>query len=159
LTAQGFAFDRWSTPASYFFYVITGLHAAHLMLGVLALLLCLCALGWFKRVEYRQVAVDSTAWFWHTMSVAWLVLLAFWRSVNDMSPPRCTYSSVKYSIAWPRISNACPAWGVMRRRRLECTRALLVACVETRIEKSVVADVAMLSILTQFFGHFRLRFR
>ena len=27
---QGFAFDRWATPASYFFYVITGLHAAHL---------------------------------------------------------------------------------------------------------------------------------
>ena len=25
LTAQGFAFDRWSTPASYFFYIITGL--------------------------------------------------------------------------------------------------------------------------------------
>ena len=76
LTAQGFAFDRWSTPASYFFYVITGLHAAHLILGVLALLMCLCTLGWFKRVEYRQVAVDSTAWFWHTMSLAWLVLLA-----------------------------------------------------------------------------------
>ena len=34
LTAQGFAFDRWSTPASYFFYIITGLHAAHLVVGV-----------------------------------------------------------------------------------------------------------------------------
>ena len=76
LTAQGFAFDRWSTPASYFFYVITGLHAAHLFFGILALALCLFALGWFKRVEYRQIAVDSTAWFWHTMSVAWLVLFA-----------------------------------------------------------------------------------
>jgi cytochrome c oxidase subunit 3 len=75
LSAQGFAFDRWSTPASYFFYVITGLHASHLVLGVLALLLCLGALGWFKRVEYRQIAVDATAWFWHTMSIAWLVLL------------------------------------------------------------------------------------
>ena len=28
LTAQGFAFNRWATPASYFFYLITGLHAA-----------------------------------------------------------------------------------------------------------------------------------
>ena len=37
LTAQGFAFDRWATPASYFFYVITGLHAAHLALGIVAL--------------------------------------------------------------------------------------------------------------------------
>jgi cytochrome c oxidase subunit 3 len=74
LAAQGFAFDRWSTPASYFFYVITGLHAAHLVLGILALIMCLTALGLFRRVEYRQIAIDSTAWFWHTMSVAWLVL-------------------------------------------------------------------------------------
>jgi cytochrome c oxidase subunit 3 len=76
LTAQGFAFDRWSTPASYFFYIITGLHAAHLTLGVLALLLCLCALGWFKRVESRQIAVDATAWYWHTMGLAWILLFA-----------------------------------------------------------------------------------
>lgn len=76
LTAQGFAFDRWSTPASYFFYVITGLHAAHLILGVLALLFCLCGLSWLKRVDYRQVAVDATAWFWHAMGLAWLVLFA-----------------------------------------------------------------------------------
>ncbi len=74
LTAQGFAFNRWSTPASYFFYVITGLHAAHLALGVLALLFCLCALTRFKRVESRQIAVDSAAWFWHAMGLAWLIL-------------------------------------------------------------------------------------
>lgn len=76
LTSQGFAFDQFSTPASYFFYVITGLHAAHLVLGLLALGFCLFFLGWFKRVEYRQVAVDASAWFWHTMSLAWVLLLA-----------------------------------------------------------------------------------
>lgn len=76
LTAQGFAFDQWSTPSSYFFYVITGLHAAHLLLGVAALVLCLTVLGWLKRVEYRQIVVDATAWYWHAMSLAWLILLA-----------------------------------------------------------------------------------
>jgi cytochrome c oxidase subunit 3 len=76
LTAEGFAFNRWATPASYFFYLITGLHAAHLALGVLALLFCVTALGWLKRVESRQIAVDATAWFWHTMGLAWLVLFA-----------------------------------------------------------------------------------
>ena len=76
LTAVGYAFDRSATPASYFFYLITGLHAAHLLLGVLALILCLCTLGWFKRVEYRQIALDVTAWYWHTMSLAWLLLFA-----------------------------------------------------------------------------------
>jgi cytochrome c oxidase subunit 3 len=76
LTAQGFAFDHYATPASYFFYIITGLHAAHLALGILALLLCLSALGRLKRVESRQIAVDATAWFWHTMGLAWLLLFA-----------------------------------------------------------------------------------
>lgn len=76
LTAQGFAFDRWSTPASYFFYMITGLHAAHLVVGVLALIFCVAALGHFKRVESRQIAVDASAWFWHTMGLAWVVLFA-----------------------------------------------------------------------------------
>jgi cytochrome c oxidase subunit 3 len=76
LTQQGFAFDRWSTPASYFFYLITGLHAAHLLLGIIALVLCVAALGWFKRVESRQIAVDATAWYWHTMGLAWVVLFA-----------------------------------------------------------------------------------
>jgi cytochrome c oxidase subunit 3 len=76
LSAQGFAFDRYSTPASYFFYVITGLHAAHLVFGIAALALCLSVLGWFKRVEFRQIAVDVTAWYWHTMGLAWLLLLA-----------------------------------------------------------------------------------
>ncbi|HUX43525.1 MAG TPA: cytochrome c oxidase subunit 3 [Terracidiphilus sp.] len=75
LTAQGFAFDQWSTPASYFFYIITGLHAVHLVLGLLALAVCLSATGWLKRVELRQVAVDITAWYWHAMGLAWLILL------------------------------------------------------------------------------------
>ena len=74
LTAQGFSFVH-ATPASYFFYLITGLHAAHLLLGVAALVVCLSALGWLKRVEFRQIAVDSTAWYWHAMSLAWLLLL------------------------------------------------------------------------------------
>ncbi len=74
LTAQGFAFGRWATPASYFFYVITGLHAAHLALGIVALLFCLCALTRLKRVESRQIALDSTSWFWHAMTFAWLIL-------------------------------------------------------------------------------------
>jgi hypothetical protein len=69
LMAQGFAFNRFATPASYFFYLITGLHAVHLLLGVAALTICLSALGWLRRVEYRQIAVDATAWYWHAMGL------------------------------------------------------------------------------------------
>jgi cytochrome c oxidase subunit 3 len=76
LTVQGFAFDQHATPASYFFYLITGLHAVHLVAGIVALLVCVTALGLFRRVESRQIAVDATAWFWHCMGLAWLVLFA-----------------------------------------------------------------------------------
>src|SRR5579863_6922654 len=76
LTAQGFAFDHWSTPASYFFYIITGLHAAHLIVGVIALAVCLAIMRRLKRVELRQIAVDATAWYWHAMGLAWMVLFA-----------------------------------------------------------------------------------
>jgi cytochrome c oxidase subunit 3 len=55
---------------------MTGLHAAHLLLGVVALILCLTVLGRLKRVEFRQIAIDATAWFWHTMVLTWLVLFA-----------------------------------------------------------------------------------
>jgi cytochrome c oxidase subunit III len=75
LTAQGFAFNRFSTPASYFFYVITGIHGAHLVLGVVALVFCLTALPLLRKVQFRQIAVDSAAWYWHAMSLAWLLLL------------------------------------------------------------------------------------
>jgi cytochrome c oxidase subunit III len=74
LTAQGFAFDHWSTPASYFFYIITGLHAAHLIVGVIALAVGLVIIRGLKRVELRQITVDATAWYWHAMGLAWIVL-------------------------------------------------------------------------------------
>jgi cytochrome c oxidase subunit III len=76
LTAQGFAFDHWSTPASYFFYVITGLHAAHLVFGLLALIVCLAGMRRLRRIELRQIAVDVAAWYWHAMGLAWIVLFA-----------------------------------------------------------------------------------
>ena len=75
LAALGFAFNHPSTPAASFFYLITGLHAAHLLIGVAALVLCLSALGLLHRIDYRQIAVDTTACYWHTMSLAWLLLL------------------------------------------------------------------------------------
>ena len=76
LTGQGYAFDRWATPAIYFFYVITGVHAAHLALGLLALAVSAACLGLLRKVEYRQIAVDSLSWYWHAMGLAWVLLFA-----------------------------------------------------------------------------------
>lgn len=76
LTAEGYAFDRIATPVSYFFHLVTGLHAAHLALGLIAIMVCLILLHVLRRVDHRQIAVDATAWFWHAMGIAWLFLFA-----------------------------------------------------------------------------------
>ena len=74
LDSQGFAFDSSATPAVYFFYIITGFHAAFLVIGLLALTASLAGLQFLRKVEYRQIVVDSVSWFWHTMGLAWLLL-------------------------------------------------------------------------------------
>jgi cytochrome c oxidase subunit 3 len=63
-----------SNPSSHFFYLITGTHALHLFLGVLALSACMISLLLLRRVELRQVVVDCTAWYWHTMGLFWFFL-------------------------------------------------------------------------------------
>jgi cytochrome c oxidase subunit III len=72
LVAEGVFFA--SNPSSHFFYLITGTHAAHLVLGILALGICIAALFMLRRMETRQVAVDCAAWYWHTMSFFWFFL-------------------------------------------------------------------------------------
>jgi cytochrome c oxidase subunit III len=76
LATKGYRFSGSATPASYFFCLMTGLHAAHLVAALVALLLCLFVLPHVGRVEQRQIAIDATVWFWHVMGATWLVLYA-----------------------------------------------------------------------------------
>jgi cytochrome c oxidase subunit 3 len=81
LVNEGFRFSS-SAPSSYFFYLITGIHAVHLFLGIVALGAALIGLFTLKKIEYRQVAVDSVAWYWHAMGLFWIflfVLLVFFQ--------------------------------------------------------------------------------
>jgi cytochrome c oxidase subunit III len=75
LVLAGFHFDS-PDPSSHFFYLITGTHWIHLVLGILALLGALAGLFSLRRVELRQVVVDCTAWYWHTMGLFWMFLFA-----------------------------------------------------------------------------------
>jgi cytochrome c oxidase subunit III len=64
-----------SNPASSFFYIFTGAHAAHLLGGVGALI-------YVARRNYdvakitRPVAAEITSYYWHFMDALWLFLLA-----------------------------------------------------------------------------------
>jgi cytochrome c oxidase subunit 3 len=80
LAQQGVFFS--SNPNSHFFYLVTGTHGIHLLIGIGALLFALIAMFRLKKVELRQIAVDCTAWYWHAMSVFWaflFILLVFFQ--------------------------------------------------------------------------------
>lgn len=61
-------------PSSAFFYLLTGAHAVHLAVGLLAL--CYAAIAQFlpHRLETRCLVVDVTSWYWHFMAVLWLYI-------------------------------------------------------------------------------------
>jgi cytochrome c oxidase subunit III len=72
LASQGLVFD--TTQNSHFFYLITATHGIHLVLGLVALTIALCGLFLLRRVQMRQIVVDCTAWYWHTMGIFWMFL-------------------------------------------------------------------------------------
>lgn len=81
LVNEGYRFTS-PDPSSHFFYLITGIHGMHLVLGIIALGWALVGLFTLKKIEFRQVAVDTVAWYWHTMGLFWLflfVLLVFFQ--------------------------------------------------------------------------------
>lgn len=81
LVDEGFRFIS-PDPSSHFFYLITGIHGLHLALGIFALACALAGLFTLKKIEFRQVAVDSVAWYWHAMGLFWIflfVLLEFFQ--------------------------------------------------------------------------------
>jgi len=74
LRAQGAYLS--ANPSSFFFYLLTGLHALHLGGGLIALLYSACG-NWFKmRFESQRISVDITAWYWHFMGVLWIAIFA-----------------------------------------------------------------------------------
>jgi cytochrome c oxidase subunit 3 len=79
LALQGVTF-KLGGSSSHSFYIITCSHAVHLTAGVLGLIAAIVGLFAFKSVENRQILVDCTAWYWHSMGALWLclfTLLAF----------------------------------------------------------------------------------
>jgi cytochrome c oxidase subunit 3 len=65
-----------NNPSSHFFFLITGVHGIHLALGIAALVAALSGLYISRQMETRQIFVDCTAWYWHSMGLFWLFLFA-----------------------------------------------------------------------------------
>jgi cytochrome c oxidase subunit 3 len=72
--AHGF---RASTSGpSPFFYVLTGTHALHLMVGILVLIYAAVVSLFHQTIEHKRIVVEVTRWYWHFMSALWLYVFA-----------------------------------------------------------------------------------
>jgi cytochrome c oxidase subunit 3 len=77
LSAQGLYLS--TNPNSSFFYVLTAVHALHLVGGVLALS-WLATLRVGRHSTMRRRSFESTAIYWHFMTALWVYLLILLRS-------------------------------------------------------------------------------
>ncbi len=84
LAGQGYAWRQLrltnttfaTTTSSSFFYMLTGVHALHLMGGILALLYAGVTTWLHRPPESRRIVVDVTAWYWHFMGALWIYIFA-----------------------------------------------------------------------------------
>src|ERR1700719_1500574 len=80
LAASGFYIS--ATPSSSFVFLLTGMHGAHLLGGVVALLVAGFASLLHRSAQWQLIWLDITGWYWHFMAVLWvyiLILLEFVR--------------------------------------------------------------------------------
>lgn len=71
-----FAGDQ-SNPAGSFLYVITGLHAVHLISGIIFLVIVLVSTFRLKIHSKRLVRIEMCATYWHFLDILWLYLFGF----------------------------------------------------------------------------------
>ncbi len=76
LRAQGLYLA--TNPNSSFFYVLTAVHALHLIGGILALTFVIGRLL-VRRSPLRRSFLENTAIYWHFMGVVWLYLFLLCR--------------------------------------------------------------------------------
>jgi cytochrome c oxidase subunit 3 len=76
LWEQGIHFSG-STGAGQFLYVIFGLHAIHVVGGVIALLVMFLKSYFGKTKSYGSVPVEVMATYWHFVDILWIYLLVF----------------------------------------------------------------------------------
>ncbi|MFY7965947.1 MAG: cytochrome c oxidase subunit 3 [Chitinophagaceae bacterium] len=68
---------RNSNPGASFLVVIIGLHALHVLGGVIALLIMYGKVYFSKIKNYSSIPVEIMATYWHFVDVLWLYLLFF----------------------------------------------------------------------------------
>lgn len=78
----GFAFGNMGkeTGANLYgstFFMATGFHGAHVVIGTLFLMVCMARLLAGQFTPQKHFGFEAAAWYWHFVDVVWLFLFAF----------------------------------------------------------------------------------
>ncbi|MBI1342009.1 MAG: heme-copper oxidase subunit III [Terrimonas sp.] len=68
---------KGSSGAGQFLYVIAGLHALHVIGGVIALLVMFMKAFFGKNKNYSSIPVEVASTYWHFVDILWIYLLVF----------------------------------------------------------------------------------
>jgi len=67
------------------FYLLTGFHGGHVIIGTIFLIICLFR-GVLKRlIPFHHVGLELAIWYWHFVDVVWLFLFVFVYWYNQLS--------------------------------------------------------------------------
>ncbi len=58
------------------FFMATGFHGAHVIIGTIFLLICLIRLNKGQFTPKEHIGFEAAAWYWHFVDVVWLFLFA-----------------------------------------------------------------------------------
>jgi len=78
----GFAFGNMgdTTTANVYgasFFMATGFHGFHVIIGTIFLLVCLIRLMVGQMTPQKHFGLEAAAWYWHFVDVVWLFLFTF----------------------------------------------------------------------------------
>ena len=62
--------------ASPFFYVLTGVHAVHLIVGIGVLIYAGIISLLRHAIEQQRIVIEITRWYWHFMGALWVYVFA-----------------------------------------------------------------------------------
>jgi cytochrome c oxidase subunit 3 len=68
--------------AGQFLYVIAGLHAVHVMAGIIALIVMFIKAFSTRVRSYNSVPVEVMSTYWHFVDLLWLYLFIFFMAIN-----------------------------------------------------------------------------
>lgn len=75
-------FGAGSNPSASFLGIITGLHIAHVLGGVIALLVIFFRAFSVKNKVYTSVPVEIVATYWHFVDLLWIYLFVFFNWIG-----------------------------------------------------------------------------